>query len=104
MVRTAVGVWLGVITLAAAPQPQDVIAASDAGAHIGKTRVVCADVAGARRDGKDTILELFASAKPPVLVVVTSKARQLFVPAFDSAAMGWNVCAHGKIEMSFHLH
>jgi TonB family protein len=99
MLRTAVGVGLAVTAVAwAAPQADDVVAASDAGAHVGKRRIVCADVAAVRRDGKDIILELFAAPRPPVLVVVSSKARQLFVTAFENAAMGWNVCARGKIE------
>jgi TonB family protein len=98
MARTGVGVWLAVTALVAPPQPQDVVAASDAGGHVGQTKIVCADVTAVRRDGSDTILELFAAPAPPVFIVVSSKARKLFVPAFDTAALRWNVCGRGKIE------
>jgi TonB family protein len=98
MARTGVGAWLAVTALVAAPQPQDVVAASDAGAHVGQTKIVCADVTAVRRDGHDTILELVAAPASPVLIVVSSKARQLFIPAFETAVLRWNVCGRGKIE------
>lgn len=86
--------------LAAAPrQAQDVVPSAEAGAHIGKTKIVCGDVSAVRRDGDDSVLEL---AVPPsgkaFVIVVASKARRAFVPTFETAAPRWQVCARGKIE------
>ena len=100
MVRTALGVLLVTTSLAPAPrQAQAVVAPGDAGAHIGKTKIVCGDVSAVRRDGDDSVLEL---AVPPsgraFAIVVASKARRAFVPTFETAAPRWNACARGKIE------
>ena len=49
MVPTTVGMILVTTALAAAPrQAQDAVQSGDAGAHVGKTKIVCGDVTAVR--------------------------------------------------------